>query len=114
MIDTCRFTNDLLQNLVDNLTELNKSKNCSKECNNYKRHNNLIVYRCNECNKRSSKSIGELIERCLNIYSMCNGDLDKFILLLKKGVYSYDYMDKWSRFNETSNPPFKNTIASYI
>ena len=38
---------------------------------------------------------------------MCNGDLDKFILLLRKGVYPYDDMDKWSRFNETSNPSFK-------
>ena len=30
-------------------------------------------------------------------------DINKFILLLRKGVYPYEYMDSWGRFNETSN-----------
>ena len=34
----------------------------------------------------------------------CNNDLNKFILLLRKGVYPYEYMDNWERFNETSLP----------
>ena len=34
----------------------------------------------------------------------CNGDLNKFILLLRKGVYSYKYMDSCERFNETLLP----------
>ena len=25
---------------------------------------------------------------------------------MTKGVYPYEYMDRWSRFNETKNPPF--------
>ena len=29
-------------------------------------------------------------------------DLNKFILLLRKGVYPYEYMDSWQRFDETS------------
>ena len=29
-------------------------------------------------------------------------NFDKFILLLTKGVYPYEYMDNWERFNETS------------
>ena len=29
----------------------------------------------------------------------------KFVLLLGKGVYFYDYKDSWERFNETSLPP---------
>ena len=33
-----------------------------------------------------------------------NGDLNKFILLLRKGVFPYEYMDSWERFNETSLP----------
>ena len=37
-----------------------------------------------------------------NTYSFCNSDLNKFILLLRKGVYPYEYMDRWERFNETS------------
>ena len=34
-----------------------------------------------------------------------NGDLIKFILLLRKGVYPYEYMDSWERFDETTLPP---------
>ena len=38
------------------------------------------------------------------MYQFCNGNLNKFVLLLRKGVYSYEYMDNWERFNETSLP----------
>ena len=37
-----------------------------------------------------------------NTYSFCNNDLNKFILLLRKGVHPYEYMDSWERFNEKS------------
>ena len=40
-----------------------------------------------------------------NIYRFCNKDLNKFILLLRKVVYPYKYMDNWKRFNETELPP---------
>ena len=42
---------------------------------------------------------------------MCNNDLDKFILLLRKGVYPYEYMNKWSTFNETKNPQFEKDYS---
>ena len=29
-------------------------------------------------------------------------------MLLRKGVYPYEYMDTWERFNETSLPPKKS------
>ena len=35
------------------------------------------------------------------IYKLSKREKDKFILLLRKGVYPYDYMDSWERFNET-------------
>ena len=37
----------------------------------------------------------------------CNGDTNCFILLLRKGVYPYEYMDSWEKFNETSLPDKK-------
>ena len=43
----------------------------------------------------------ELIKRFANIYEFCNEDVNKFILLLRKGVYPYEYMDSWERFDET-------------
>ena len=31
----------------------------------------------------------------------CNGDINKFVLLLGKGVYPYEYMDNLEKFDET-------------
>ena len=45
-----------------------------------------------------------LIGKFYNTYQLCNKDLNKFALLLRKGVYPYEYMDKWKRFNEESLP----------
>ena len=101
MIDTFRFTFNSLDTLVNNLTELNKCKKYKKECNKY------VKYSCDKCKKVSYKPISDLIKRCSDVYSICNGDLDKFLLLLRKGVYPYEYMNSWNRFNECKNPPFK-------
>ena len=37
-----------------------------------------------------------------NTYKFFNNDIKKFLLLLRKGVYPYEYMDSWERFNETT------------
>ena len=34
-----------------------------------------------------------------------DGNLAKYKLLTRKGVYPYEYMDSWDRFNETRLPP---------
>ena len=39
------------------------------------------------------------------MYKFCNGDLDKFFLLLRKGIYPYEYIDSWERFDENTIPP---------
>ena len=36
----------------------------------------------------------------------CNGDINKFALLLRKGVYPYEFMDSWERLDEKSAPRF--------
>ena len=38
------------------------------------------------------------------MYQFSSGNLNKFVLLLRKGVYPYEYMDSWERFDETSLP----------
>ena len=43
----------------------------------------------------------KLKERLLNAYKFCNHDNNKFIFLLGKGVYLYEYMDDRKKFNET-------------
>ena len=52
------------------------------------------------------------MEKIKNTYNFCNSDLNKFILLLRKGVYPYEYMDSWERFNETSLPNKKEFYSN--
>ena len=40
------------------------------------------------------------------IKSTWNGDINKFVLLLRKGVYSYKYMNCWEKFAETDKKAF--------
>ena len=39
------------------------------------------------------------------MYEFCNSDLNKFFLLLRKGIYRYEYIDSWERFVENKIPP---------
>ena len=39
------------------------------------------------------------------MYQFSSGNLNKFVLLLRKGVYPYEYMDSWEKFDETTLPP---------
>ena len=49
-------------------------------------------------------SINGLIEKFPSIYKFCDGDLNKFILMLRKGFYPYEDMDNWEKFDETTIP----------
>ena len=67
--------------------------------------NEKLILECYNCKQRYKKKFNkDLSKKLKNTYSFCNNDLNKFILLLRKGVYSYEYMDSWERFNETSLP----------
>ena len=88
--------------LVDNLSEINK-KGCKKymeknntrsECKFIEFKNNRLNYKCKECNDKLYKSINELTEKFPYTYQFCIKDLNKFVLLLRKGVYPYEYMDR--------------------
>ena len=64
-----------------------------------------LIFRCFGCKKNYEKDFNkELINRFSSTYEFCNKDINKFILLLRKGVYPYEYMDSWGRFNETPLP----------
>ena len=54
----------------------------------------------------------ELIKRFKNIYEFCDKDINKFIFLLRKGVYPYEYVDNWERFYEASLPNKKAFYSS--
>ena len=66
--------------------------------------NNRLQYKCYECKKIQLKPINELIKKFPKTYRFCNRDINKFILLLRKDVYPFEYMDSWERFIETTLP----------
>ena len=96
----------LLSKFFDNFSEglhNNKCENC-KSCFDYMRNKNeKLIFKCFHCKQNYEKDFNkELIKRFANTYEFCNKNLNKFILLLRKGVYPYEYMDNWERFDETS------------
>ena len=61
----------------------------------------MIKYKCLSWNKDYSNKIDEeQNKRSKNTLKLSNNDINKFILSLRKGVYPYEYMDEWERFNE--------------
>ena len=91
-IDSFRFMSTSLSELVDNMSGNFNSIEC-KSCT----ENN----RCDQC----KKLIEGLIKKFPSIYQFCNGNLNKFVLLLRKGVYPYEDMDSWEKFDENKLPP---------
>ena len=97
-----------LSNLVNNLSEGVHNDKCTdfKSYLDYMSiKNKNLIFRCFECKNNYKKDFNKkLIKRFANTYKFCNGDINKFILLLRKGVHTYEYMDSWERFDETSFP----------
>ena len=54
------------------------------------------------------------MERFENTHEFCHRDTDKSILLLRKGVYPYEYMYSWERFNEKVLPNNKKKNYSNL
>ena len=107
-IDSCRFMSSSLSKLVDNLSEgihNNKCFDCNSNLDYIKIKNEKLLLKCFNCDIYCKKKFNkDLIKKLKNTYSFCNSDLNKFILLLRKGVYPYEYMDSWGKFNETLLP----------
>ena len=109
LIDSARFMETSLSNLVDNLTMGIHKIKC-KDCDCFFEYesvkDNSIKYKYLPCSKDYSNKIDkELKKRFKNTFNTSNNDINKFILQLRKGgVYPYEYMDKWKKFNDTILP----------
>ena len=107
-IDSYRFTSMPLSKLIDNLSERlhnNKCADCESCLDYIKTKNEKFILKCFNCEQYYEKNFNkELIKRFAGMYEFCNKNLNRFILLLRKGVYPYEYMDNWERFDETLLP----------
>ena len=110
-----------LSELVDNLPGIFNSIKCksciekikiNSECCFVWLKNNILIYKCKECKEEWKRPINELIEKFPGIYQFCNGNLSKFVLLVRKGVYPYEYMDSWEKFDENTLPPKKDFYSN--
>ena len=107
-IDSFRFMATSLSKLVDNLTDNIHNEKCIKCKSNLcfvRAMNETLLFKCIDCEKEYEKEINkELVERFANTYKFCKNDINKFIMLSRKGVYPYEYMDGWNKFNEKLIP----------
>ena len=97
-IDSFRFMSASLSSLVDNLSEKlysDKCKDCKSELDYMSVKHNQLIFQCPECKKNYKKDFNkESTKRFTNTYEFCNEDINKFILLLRKGVYPYEIAGK--------------------
>ena len=112
-IDSFRFMSTILPSLVDNLSEIYR-KECKKckerekiisKCRLIGFEDNKLSYRCIKWSGKLHKLINGLDKKFLNIYDFSNNDINRFALLLRKGIYPFEYMGSWEKFNETTLPP---------
>ena len=109
-IDSTRHMNSSLSTLVDNLSEINKC-NCEHESLKnikitYRLINDKKIVRssCKTCKSRKGQALSSLISRFPSTFKLCRKSVEKFTLLLKKGVYPYEYMKNMSIFDEKELP----------
>ena len=111
-IDSSRIMSSSLSKLVDNSSKEihnNKCSDCESNLDYIKIKNEKLLLKYFNCNSYYKKKFNkDLIKKIENTYSFCNVDFNKLILLLRKSVYPYEYMDSWEKFNETSLPSKKD------
>ena len=54
-----------------------------------------LILRCFKYKKKKKGFNNDSINTFASTYEFCNKDINKFILLLRKGVYPYECMDSW-------------------
>ena len=109
-MNTTRHNNRALSTLVDNLSEINMCKCEDNSDKNIKikikeeKGNKIIYTICRSCRFKRGQHLPKLTKKFPSTYKLCDKIVNKFTLLLKKGIYPYEYMGSMDKFNETTLP----------
>ena len=75
----------------------------------------MIKYECSSCNKYNLNKLDEeLINKFKKTFKFSNNDTNKSTLLLRKGVYPYEYMNDREKFNEATLPEKLKFLVALI
>ena len=105
MIDSLSQSINQISEIDNKIPQIDKKETEYKFTDNMRFMINLLSRSVNKVSEIDNEiSYTALIENFPNTYQLCNKDLNKFALLLRKGVYPYEYMDRRERFKEESLP----------
>ena len=110
-IDSMRFMASSLDALSSNLTGVSEmvcnNNECEGSCEITHTDENSVAHgKCKDCYSGYSKrqlNKNFIFDNFLNLRVSRNDE--QFRLLLRKGVYPYEYMSSWDKFEETKLPP---------
>ena len=89
--DNVRFMVSSLSSLIDNLPEglhIGKCKNCKSNLEYMTEKDDLVMFKCLDCNKTYKKYFDEdLLQRFQNICKLYDRDIKKLCFILRKSVY---------------------------
>ena len=96
-IDSLRFMSTSLSSLADNLSDefhCGKCIDCKSSLDYMVTQDDQLIFTCFECKKNYQKDFDkDLVNRFASTYEFCNKDNNRFILLLRKGIYPYENID---------------------
>ena len=94
IIDKMRFMVSPLSRLADNIAKglhKVKCKDCMSGLEYVAGKDDILTFKCVDCNKNYEKVFDKNFNETFeNAYRFCDGDINKFCLKLRKGVYSYE------------------------
>ena len=73
----------------------------------------IVRTRCKVCLSREDRKVSVLTANFANTFKSCRGNVPKFLLLLRKGVYPYEYMDNMLKFNKKELPTIDNFHSNF-
>ena len=109
IIDSCRFVASSLDKLTSNLCGTSGIQ-CDKCKGNMEliniSGNYIASLGCERCRTKKTKDLDKgALKKNFNHTSRFWGCDEKFRLMIRKGVYPYEYMDGWEKFEEAGLPP---------